>query len=723
MKRLLFLLGALSLFAASLTRAADDAPAHWREQAARVTIIRDTWGIPHVFGQTDADAVFGLLYAQAEDDFPRVELNYLNALGRLAEVEGPGALYRDLRMKLFIDPADLQEKYAASPAWLRRLMDAFADGLNYFLHTHPAVQPRLISHFEPWMALAFTEGSIGGDIESIQLAPLEGFYGTAKGPIRPTPPRAREPGGSNGFAIAPRNSATGHALLLINPHTTFYFRPEVHVVSGEGLNAYGAVTWGQFFVYQGFNDRCGWMHTSDGGDVSDEYAETIAARPDGGHTYRYGDGERTVTEKRLTLRFRDGTAVREKAVTAYFTHHGPVIREADGRWIAVKLMQDPVNALTQSYLRTKARSYAEFYRTMELRTNTSNNTVYADADGTIAYFHGDFIPRRDPSFDWRQPVDGSNPATEWRGLHTVSEIITLKNPASGWIQNTNNWPFSAAGPASPRREDFPAYMWTNPENARGVNAVRVLRDRRNFTLERLIAAAYDPTLPAFERLLPALFGAFDRLPAADPRRAPLSEPVAALRTWDCRTGVASVPTTLAILWGQELGFTLIPEARAKGLVVVDHLLNASTTAQKIDALVRATQRLERDFGTWRTPWGEINRFQRLTGDVNPPFDDDQPSLPIGFAPSDWGSLAAFGSAKGQTTKRIYGTRGNSFVAVVEFGPTVKAKSLLAGGVSGDPASPHFNDQAARYARGEFKDVWFDRADIERHAERTYRPGQ
>ena len=721
MKRFILLLGVLGSISAP-SHAADD-PARWQAQARNVTIIRDTWGIPHVFGQTDAEAVFGLLYAQAEDDFPRIELNYLNALGRLAEVEGSSALYRDLRMKLFIDPADLREKYAASPAWLQRLMDAFADGLNYFLHTHPAVQPRLITRFEPWMALAFTEGSIGGDIESIQLPALERFYGATRTATPPTAPRAREPGGSNGFAIAPQNTAGGHALLLINPHTTFYFRPEVHVVSGEGLNAYGAVTWGQFFVYQGFNDRCGWMHTSDGGDVIDEYAETIVTRPDGGRAYRYGNGERPVTEKRVTLRFRDGAALREKNVAAYFTHHGPVIRETDGKWIAVKLMQDPVTALTQSYLRTKARSYTEFYRTMELRTNTSNNTVYADADGTIAYFHGDFIPRRDPSFDWRRPVDGSNPATEWRGLHAVGEIITLKNPASGWIQNTNNWPFSAAGPSSPRREDFPAYMWTNPENARGINAVRVLRDRKDFTLDRLIAAAYDPTLPAFERLLPALYSAYESLPATDPRRAPLAEPLAALRAWDHRTGVASVPTTLAILWGQELGTTLIPEARAQGLVVVDHLLNASTAGNKLDALIRATQRLQRDFGTWRIPWGEINRFQRLTGDVNPPFDDTKPSLPIGFAPSDWGSLAAFGITRPQPTKRIYGTRGNSFVAVVEFGPIVKAKSLLAGGVSGDPASKHFNDQAERYAKGKFKDVWFYRPDIERHAERTYRPGQ
>lgn len=717
-------------------RAADDL-ARWQQHARNVTITRDTWGIPHVHGKTDADAVFGFLYAQAEDDFPRIELNYLNALGRLAEVEGEAEFYRDLRMKLFVDPDDLRAKYAASPTWLQALMNAFADGLNYYLHTHPAVKPRLLTRFEPWMALSFSEGSIGGDIESISIPQLQRFYASSSHPaVPPTAPRSGggdgeekgEPGGSNGFAIAPKNTAGGHALLLINPHTTFYFRPEVHVASDQGLNAYGAVTWGQFFVYQGFNDRCGWMHTSDGGDVIDEYLETVLERPSG-HVYQYGDGERLVIARTVTLPYRTATGRAEKNITAYFTHHGPVVREAGGKWVAVKLLQDPVRALSQSYLRTKARSYTEFLRVMDLRTNTSNNTVYADADGNIAYFHGNFVPIRDPKFDWRQPVDGRDPATEWRGPHPVSETITLLNPASGWIQNTNNWPFSAAGfESSPRRENFPAYMWTNPENARGQNAVRVLGARRDFTLDRLITAAYDNTLLGFAKLLTELLAAYDALPVTDARRAALAEPMAVLRPWNLRATLDSVPTTLAILWAQELAGPLPAQARARGLVVIDHIIRSTTPTQQLDAFDRALARLQRDFGTWKVPWGEINRFQRLTGDVKQFFDDAQPSLPIPFAPGDWGSLAAFGPTTSPTgtapaTKRIYGGRGNSFVAVVEFGPKVKAKSLLAGGVSGDPASPHFNDQAERYAKAEFKDVLFYREDIEREAKRTYRPGE
>ncbi len=712
----------------ALSFARADDLARWQQHADHVTIIRDHFGVPHIFGKTDADAAFGFLYAQAEDDFPRIELNYLNSMGRLAEVEGERAIYSDLRMKLYIDPADMQAKYAASPAWLRALMDAFADGLNYYLHTHPGVKPRLITRFEPWMALTFSEGSIGGDIESsIKLDQLQQFYGprtTGKLTARPRE-RPGESAGSNGFAIAPKNTVAGHALLLINPHTTFYFRPEVHVVSDEGLNAYGAVTWGQFFVYQGFNDRLGWMHTSDGGDVVDEYLETVTERKDapGNFVYHYGDGERPLTAKTIVVTYKNGAAMSEKKFTVYFSHHGPIVREVGGKWVAVKLFQDPVNALTQSYQRTKAHSYAEFVRVMGLRTNTSNNTVYADADGNIAYWHGNFVPRRDPKFDWTKPVDGSDPSTEWKGLHEITETISLFNPASGWVANSNNWPFTAAGPNSPRRQDYPAYMWTAPENARGLNYVRVLSGKKDFTLDSLIATAYDSYLIAFEKLLPPLFAAYDELPANDPRRARLADQVALLRGWDRRTAIGSVPAGVGIVWALELSGPVMGAARASGTPAIDFIVAHTTGAQKLEALERTVTRLERDFGSWKTPWGDINRFQRLSGAIDAGFDDTKPSLPVAFASSDWGSLAAFSvTGPPQKTKKIYGNRGNSFVAVVEFGPRVKAKSILAGGESGDPASPHFNDQAERYTKAQFKDVLYYREDVEKDAERTYHPG-
>jgi acyl-homoserine-lactone acylase len=710
--------------AAAAANVPPDQQQRWQRRASQVNIIRDNWGIAHIYGKSDADTVFGATYAQAEDDFNRIERNYLNGLGWLAQAEGESAVYSDLRERLFVDVDDLQRQYRTSPQWLKTLMLAWSDGLNYYLAKHPAVKPKVIRHFEPWMALSFSEGSIGGDIETVNLKLLQTFYGQPNAPLPATAPAPHVaeagPGGSNGFAIAPSRSASGHALLWINPHTSYYFRSELQMVSEQGLNVYGAVTWGQFFVYQGFNAHNGWMHTSYGGDAIDEYAETIVKKPDGLY-YEYGGGLRKLKVTRIVIPVKQGSGQTLRQFTVYHSHHGPIIRAENGRWIAIKLLQDPVHALSQSYLRTKTKNYTEFRKTQDLRTDTSNNTVYADADGTIAYFHGNFIPKRNTKFDFTHPVDGSDPATEWQGPHAVADTITLLNPTTGFIFNTNDWPFSAAGSASPKRENYPVYMWTKGENARGIHALEVLQNIRGVTVDSLIAAGYDPHLTGFDVLLPPLFAAFDALPADDPRRAAMQEPIASLRGWDKRTAADSVPTAVAIFWGVELVERKGAEARDADEPVFDFLVGNLTDAERINALGAALEKLRRDFGRWQVPWGEINRFQRLTDDIVQPFDDAKPSLPVGFAPSQWGALASFDWTRPRHTKKIYGADGNSFVAAVEFGPTIHAKAIMSGGESGDPASPHFTDQALMFSQGRFRDVLFSPEDVRAHAERSYQP--
>ncbi len=727
--RLLFLRPLLILAAASAAFAFQGGSAaetaRWKQEAQRVTILRDDWGIAHIYGKTDADVVFGMVYAQAEDDFNRVETNYLNSMGRLAEAEGESKIYQDLRMKLFISPAAMQAQYAASPAWLKALMNAFADGLNYYLSTHPAVKPHVIQRFEPWMALSFTEGSIGGDIERVNLAQLQAFYGKtpppAAAPAKEIPFQDLEPRGSNGAAVSPANTTGKHALLLINPHTSFFFRSELQMVSEEGLNAYGAVTWGQFFIYQGFNDKAGWMHTSSGVDAVDEYLETVTKHPDSKLTYQFGAEQRAVAAENITVPYKTANGMAQQKFTIYRTHHGPVIREANGKWVAIKLMQEPVKALMQSYLRTKATNYKAYRETMELKANSSNNTIYADADGTIAYFHGNYIPKRDTHFDWTKPVDGSNPATEYQGLHTVDETPHLLNPKSGWLYNTNNWPWSAAGASSPKKEDYPVYVESGGESARGLHAIRVLEKKKDFTLDSLLAAAYDTYLTWFEKPMPALIKAWDATPDSDPLKANTAAQIALLRKWDLRWAVESVPTSLAIFWAEDVRRRVGGGGRRGGASADDALLTAPA-AQLLQSLAAASDKLAADFGKWNTPWGEINRFQRLTGDIVQPFNDAGPSIPVGFPSAVWGSLASFGARPYPTTKKWYGTSGNSFVAVVEFGKTVRAKAVTAGGESGDPASPHFNDQAQRYATGALRDVYFYRADLKGHTQREYHPG-
>lgn len=699
--------------------------ARWKAQVERVEIIRDDFGVPHVYGKTDADAVFGLLYAQCEDDFNRVERNYIWAIGRLAEVEGEQALYSDLRARLFMTQEEAIQHFENSPEWLKKLCIAFADGINYYLHTHPEVSPKLLTRFEPWMPMYFSEGSIGGDIERVSTNNIKKFYEKDQSALLAEAHNGLirldddEPRGSNGFAIAGKLTKSGNTMLLINPHTSFFFRGENHVVSEEGLNAYGAITWGQFFIYQGFNEKTGWMHTSTYTDVIDEFAETIT-KNEGKLTYQYGEEQRPVITKEVSLNYKTAEGVKSRTFTMYRTHHGPITAMKDGKWIATAMMWDPINALSQSYTRTKLSGHEEFRKMMDMRTNSSNNTVYADAGGNIAYYHGNFIPKRDTQFDYTKPVDGSNPATDWQGLHPVDECITVVNPANGWIQNCNSTPFTSALEYSPKIEDYPTYMSLNRENYRGVHAIRLLKEAKDLTLDKLIDLAYDPYLPAFESLIPGLLQAYDQ---SNNKKEELKEPMEVLRKWDFSASTESVAMSLA--WSYAT-FYMNEGKSARNLSWMErfeYYSKDSPMEERLAIFERALGKLTADFGTWNTPWGEINRYQRLNGDIVQQFDDAKPSTPIAFSSSIWGSLAAFGTWTHNDVKRIYGTSGNSFVAVVEFGDKVKAKTMLAGGQSGDPNSPHFDDQVERYANAAFKEVAYYREDVEKRAKKTYHPGE
>jgi acyl-homoserine-lactone acylase len=706
-------------------QAAPDEAGRLRAIAGTVTITRDDWGIAHIRAHTDAEAVFGMIYAQAEDDFNRIELNYLVALGRLAEADGERALMQDLRARLYGDPADLQARYRQSPAWLRALMDGWADGLNFYLATHPAVRPRVLRHFEPWMALAFSEGSIGGDIERIPLAGLAEFYNQPRHAMLEDPFAGLrgQPTGSNGIAIAPKNTRDHHALLLINPHTSFYFRAEVQMTSDEGLNAYGAATWGQFFLYQGFNDRLGWMHTSTTADAVDQFLETIVAK-DGKIFTRYGGALRPVTSSAVTLAYRlpDGRQA-QRSFTVLRSVHGPIVgKAADGRWIAEAMMFRPTEALEQSYGLTKARDYQAYMKVMALQANTSNNTVYADADGHIALLLPQFLPKRDDTVDYTKPVDGADPRTDWNGLLPLDSLPHVLDPTIGWIENTNNWPYSASGKDSPVRGAYPRYLDTEGENMRGLHAIDLLTGKSDFTLESLVTAAFDPHLTGFERLIPPLLDAYDQVPPGDKLKADLADQIAVLRAWDRKWATGSVATSLAVYWGEALWRVAGVAARDVSLDAYSSVLARTSPAQRLAALAEASATLARDFGTWRVAWGSINRFQRLNDAIVPHFSAAAPSLPVGFTSSKWGSLASITGPHVAGVKKRYGNSGNSFVAAVEFGPHLRAVAVTAGGESGDPASRHFDDQAQRYTTGALRNVYFTPTDLAGHTERTYHPG-
>jgi acyl-homoserine-lactone acylase len=494
--------------------------------------------------------------------------------------------------------------------------------------------------------------------------------------------------------------------------------------SDEGLDVYGAATWGQFFVYQGFNAHAGWMHTSSGVDNVDEFAEKIE-RNGKGYCYRYGSECRAVTLRPITIRYRlaDGT-MGSRSFTTYRTHHGPIVRADNGRWVAFAMMDRPVEALQQSFQRTKATDYASFIRVAELKANSSNNTLFADDKGEIAYLHPQFVPRRDDRFDYTKLVDGSDPATDWGSLHRLTELPNVVSPPNGWVQNTNAWPYRSAGAFSPDAKRFPKYMDMYGENYRGLHAQKLLTGSRGWTIDKLQAAAFDSYQPGFQTLIPSLLQAYDALPKTSEQRAELAEPIALLRSWDFRWGTDSVAQSLAMVWGLALKESLNAPEDEPGNKVMMRLAADTTPAQKLRVFEEALAQLTRDYGRWQVPWGEINRFQRISNDVaNPTSSDAAPSIPIPFADGNFGSLASVRSRPKPGTKRWYGDYGNSFVAVVEFGKRVRARAVTAGGESGHPDSPHFADQAQRYASGNLRDVYFYPDQLNGHVERTYHPGE
>lgn len=698
------------------------------KQSKQVTIIRDNWGIAHVYGKTDADAVFGMLYAQCEDDFQRVEMNYIEKMGRLSEIKGQSVLYNDLEIRLLIDANDAKADYKKAAPWLKKLLISYADGINFYLQKHPEVKPLILTHFEPWFPLLWTDGSIGAiSTAELSTSDLKAFYSGNTDKVAYVEREKDMQTGSNGFAIGPTKTASGNAILYINPHTTFYFRPEIQISSEQGLNAYGAVTWGQFFIYQGFNENCGWMHTSSNVDVADLYAEKIVVK-NKKLFYEYDSKLEPVLVKKITINYLENGKLIPKEFKTYFTIHGPIMAKKEGKWISLKSNNRSMNSLVQSWVRTKSTDFDGYKKAMDLKANTSNNTIYADSKGNIAYWHGNYIPVRDKKLNWSQLIDGSTSTTQWKGLHNVSETVHIYNPSNGWIQNCNSTPFSVAGFNSPKKINYQPYMAPDGESFRGINAVRLLSKGENYTLDKVIADGYDTKLSIFEVLIPALIASFEKnTKPSDALYLELEEPIAILKKWDYYANINSVATTLANEWAFKLDsilqYTYTNEGELDQIENTTNFAKNATPDQLLPQLQSVIKELKSKFGTWQIPWGEINRFQRNSGEIDLKYSDSLASLPIANASALWGCLPAFKSNYTTNTKKRYGTNGNSFVCAVEFGPRIKAKSLLAGGNSGNTKSKHFYDQALMYQKGQFKEVLFYKEDVQKNAERTYHPGE
>jgi len=664
--------------------------------AAHVTIYRDTYGIPHVFGETDASTLFGFAYAQAEDNFWRIEANYIKALGRSAEVEGEDGLVGDKRSRTLEVPRLAQAEYARMPERMRKLLDAFAAGLNAYLADHPEVHPRLLTRFEPWYPLAFIRYNYyqNGFFWSAGLEPGDFEVALDDASLH------LKDFGSNGWVIGPAKSATGHAMLFINPHLPFFGSGQVyegHIKSDEGWNFTGYTRFGFPFPYVGHNESLGWVSTDNAADQADLYLETFddSAHPT---AYRYGKGYRQATVWTDTIAVKTEGGIERRVFSFRKTHHGPIMGVRDGKPLALRMAKlDGDGWLEEWFKMTRARRVSELKAAMRPLNMLFGNVMAADADGNTFYLYNGAVPVRDPRFDWSAPVDGSDPATEWKGYHPIADLPQLTNPPTGWMQNCNTTPFLLTSNGNPDSSKFPRYMVQESDNWRGLVSRRILESTPRFTWDDWVRVAFDNYVIGADSLLPRLLRDFGADSAGNAR---LAAAIDTLRRWNRHSDTASVAMTLYDRWTEALDGGAAP----------------------LPALDSALAGLEREWGRWGVPWGEINRLQRIDESADQEFADARSSIPVVGVSGRDGAVFTYYAGPIPGQKRRYGVAGASYVSVVDFGPTVRALAVHTMGASGDPQSPHYFDQAPLYARGEFRPAWFTLEEIKAHAERVYKPG-
>jgi acyl-homoserine-lactone acylase len=676
--------------------------------AHSVTIYRDSYGVPHIYGPTDASCVFGYAYAQAEDNFWQVEDNYIQAIGRAAEVNGQEAVAADLlNRKLEITRLSMAEYKNASPH-TRELCDAFADGLNYFLERNPQVKSRLIDHFEAWQTIALMR------FEVYQLF----VYETQDLHLEDTRTASRQidndaAPGSNMWAIGPQKSASGKAMLFINPHM-FFFGPtqfyEGHLHSNEGWNISGASCFGMPFPIFGHNEYLGWSHTVNYPGISDLYVEEFDD-PRDPLAYAYASGHRKATEWTEVIKIKNDRGVESKSVTLRKTHHGPVLSIKGSQAVALRLAKlDDGGLIDEWYAMGRAHSLAEFKAAMSRLAIPMFNTMYADREGNIFYVYNAAVPRRSAKVDWTKPLDGRTPESEWQGYHRFEELPQLINPTTGFLQNCNSTPFMTTTEGNPLKADYPSYMVREPDTPRARLSRRILSAKDKFTFDEWTRTAFDTTVIEAESFVPALVGEWEKLKQTDAARAEkVAAAVAELKSWNHVSTIDSKAMTL-------FAFSFERASRIQA---------ARDTAPwpMIRALEAVITDLDRDWGTWQVAWGEVNRLQRVHTSGREPFSDTRPSLPVPGASGPLGIIFTFYARLEKDQKRRYGYLGNTYVSVIEFGPEPQVRSLLVFGESADPTSPHYLDQARLYATDEMKPSWFRLPKIKRNSERSYHPGE
>jgi penicillin amidase/acyl-homoserine-lactone acylase len=681
-------------------RAVDMSPT----QTHDVRILRDTWGVPHVLGRTDADVAYGLAYAHAEDDADTIQGVLLAARGRLATVLGTEGAPNDYMVALLRVRETVDARYATDLGPdVRALVEAYAAGLNRYLALHPE---------EAWPGVYPVEGRdvVAGFVHKLPLFfGLDRTLGEIFGPDRARPVSRKDetrvarapprplgsPIGSNAIAVAPRRTADGFTRLVVNSHqpwegpVAWY---EAHLKSEEGWDMVGGLFPGAPVVLHGHNRDLGWAHTVNRPDLVDVFV--LETHPDDPYRYRL-DGEwRTLERREAPIEVRlwghlHWTMRRE----VLWSVHGPVVRRPHGTYAIRFAGLGEVRQVEQWYRMNRARDREEWRAAMRLGALPMFNCVYADWEGHVEYLYNAELPRRAEGYDWSQYLPGDTSETLWGSPLPFEELPRVEDPASGFVMNANSSPFQATvGPGNP---DPGAYSPTHGIETHLTNrarrALELLAADASLTRAELDRIKFDDAYSGESRTASVLR---DLLSAAPPPDPLAREGLEVLRGWDLRADPDNTAAALALL-------TLRPSH--------DDDPGEAGTAERMRHLGEAARRMKAAFGRLDVPLREVQRLRR--GDLD---------LGVGGAPDVLRAVYARPHDDG----RLVGHAGDSYMMIVEWDPEGRVHSRSVhqyGSATLDQASPHYADQAPLFVREELKPIWMDEEQARSNLEREYSP--